>query len=612
MSLGQRPARGAVRLLAGLGRADVAVAGLLLVTLALLLLPMPTWVVDVGVAANLSVGLVLLGSALYVRSPRAYGSFPALLLLSTLFRLALNVCSTRLILLQADAGRVIDAFGRALVRGDYAVGGLVFALLTAVQLLVVARGAERVAEVAARFSLDALPGRQLAIEAELRSGLLGAAEVRRARAALAQESDLLGALDGAMKFVKGDALAGLVVAAINAFGGVAIGVVKRGLPLADSAQRYGLLAIGDALASQLPSLLSAAAAGVLVTRMASRDGEGSLAQTIARETLGDVRVLAVAALVLAVLAAMPGLPAFPFALLGCALGALAVRAGRRGAAASAEQAFVLEHGPGRVLDARALAQRHGQLGAQLELPLPPLVLSLAADLAPDGLRARLGAALHPVPADEAAEPLLALERALRRAAPQLVTADHLGVALDALSTHSPRLVREVLPARVGALELCQLMAALVDEGLGFGRLGSVLQALSQLPTDLDPSARLAATRRALAPELSAALAPSGSLELLRLSPELEEAFSDALRGEGAARRAVLPPSLAQDIVEAVSRTLSERRRDAPGRARALLTSAEIRPHVRLALRPTCPEFQVVCAEELAPGLTLLPGVVIGP
>jgi type III secretion protein V len=612
MSPSTRPARGAAHLLSGLGRADLAVAALLLVTLALLLVPMPTWVVDVGVAANLSVGLVLLGSALYVRSPRAYGSFPALLLLSTLFRLALNVCSTRLILLQADAGRVIDAFGHALVRGDYAVGGLVFALITAVQLLVVARGAERVAEVAARFSLDALPGRQLAIEGELRSGLLGAAEVRRARSALAQESDLLGALDGAMKFVKGDALAGLIVAAVNAFGGVAIGVLRRGLPLADSAERYGLLAIGDALASQLPSLLSAAAAGVLVTRMASRDGEGSLAQTIARETLGDARVLTVAALVLAVLSVMPGLPGYPFALLACALGALAVRASGRGAAAQGEQAFVLEHGPGRTLDVRALAQRYAELGAGLELPLPPLAVALAPDLSPDGLRARLGAALHPVPADEATEPLLALERALRRAAPQLFTADRLGVALDAVSTHSPRLVREVLPARVGALELCQLMASLVDEGLGFGRLGAVLHTLSRLPADLDAPARLAATRRALAPELTAALAPSGSLELLRLSPELEETFADALRGEGAARRAILPPSLAQDIVEVVSRTLAERRRDAPGVARVLLTSAEIRPHVRAALRPTCPELQVVCAEELAPGLTVLPGVVIGP
>jgi len=251
-----------------LGRADAALALSLVAMFAMLLLPMPTWVVDLGVAANLTLALVLLGSALYVRAPLTFSSFPTLLLLSTLFRLALNVTSTRLILLHADAGRVIEAFGHVVVQGDYAVGALVFAMLTAVQMLVVARGAERIAEVSARFSLDALPGKQLAIEAELRAGQLGSTEVRRARAQLSQESELLGALDGAMKFVKGDAVAGLVIAAINAFGGLGIGTLRRGLGFAESAQRYGLLAIGDALASQLPSLLSAIAAGLLVTRMA--------------------------------------------------------------------------------------------------------------------------------------------------------------------------------------------------------------------------------------------------------------------------------------------------------------------------------------------------------
>ncbi|HVZ35820.1 MAG TPA: FHIPEP family type III secretion protein, partial [Polyangiaceae bacterium] len=209
-------------------RAELWLALVVIAVIAMMIVPLPTPLIDLLIALNLGFGVLLISAALYMRDALSFAAFPTLLLLSTLYRLALNVASTRLILLQADAGRVIRAFGSFVVRGDYRVGALVFAMLTLIQFIVIARGAERVAEVSARFSLDALPGKQLAIDAELRTGALRPAAARIERRRLERESQLYGALDGALKFVKGDAIAGIVITAVNFVGGVAIGVFARG------------------------------------------------------------------------------------------------------------------------------------------------------------------------------------------------------------------------------------------------------------------------------------------------------------------------------------------------------------------------------------------------
>jgi type III secretion protein V len=583
---------------------------------AMLLLPMPTWVVDVGVATNLTLALVLLSSALYVRAPLAFSSFPTLLLLSTLFRLALNVTSTRLILLHADAGRVIEAFGHVVVQGDYAVGALVFAMLTAVQLIVVARGAERIAEVSARFSLDALPGKQLAIEAELRAGQLSGAEARTARTRLNQESELLGALDGAMKFVKGDAIASLVIAAINAFGGLGIGALRRGLGVAESAQRYGLLAIGDALASQLPSLLSAIAAGLLVTRMANRDTASSLAQTIAGELLGDPRSLGVAAVALGVLATAPGLPAAPFALLAVLSGALTLRAQRRLARPADEtDGLVLLLGAAQGLQKGALeAALHGvrtSLADELGLPLPAVLVRADAGLAPSGRAWRWGKRSL-VPASPSAPDTQALcaelERLLRRDAHTFVDLDSVGSALDALAVTAPRLVRELVPGQITLADLTELCRSLVDEGIGLGQLKPVLVGLSRaLPLPATMGARLGLARRALRAHISAQVAPEGEAYLLSLAPEVEEAIADALRARDGQHVLALPPSLASDIRGSIRSAFAA----ADPRA-ALLTSGEIRAHVRKLMREDLPDLQVICPDELSPEIRITRGFPIGP
>ena len=264
---------------------SLGLAVFVVATVAMMIVPLPTPLLDVLLTSNLAISVALLLVAVWSARTLELSTFPTLLLLTTLYRLALNVSSVRLILLQANAGRVIHAFGAFVVRGDYVVGFAVFLILTIVQYVVISRGAERVAEVAARFTLDAMPGKQLAIDADLRAGAIDADEARRRRDALSKEAALYGALDGAMRFVKGDAIAGLLILAISLTGGLVIGVVQRGMPLGDAARVYTLLTIGDGLVSQLPALLISTAAGLVVTRVASDEDGATLGPDLARQLL---------------------------------------------------------------------------------------------------------------------------------------------------------------------------------------------------------------------------------------------------------------------------------------------------------------------------------------
>ncbi|HEU4385822.1 MAG TPA: flagellar biosynthesis protein FlhA [Anaeromyxobacteraceae bacterium] len=311
------------------GGGDVAFALSVLAVVALLVTPLGPRALDALLALNLAVAATVLVVTLFAREALRLASFPTLLLLTTLFRLALNVCSTRLVLSRGEAGRVIEAFGRVVVQGDYLVGAVVFAILTLVQLLVVAKGAERVAEVAARFTLDALPGKQMAVDADLRAGAVDQAEARRRRRELERESQLYGAMDGALKFVKGDAVAGVAIVLVNVTGGLLAGAA-HGMPLGAAARRYALLAIGDGLVSQIPALILAVAAGVAVTRVAAEEEGGSLSGEMGRQ-LADPRALRAVAVLLAVLGLAPGLPAAPFLALSAAAAAVSELLRRRGA-----------------------------------------------------------------------------------------------------------------------------------------------------------------------------------------------------------------------------------------------------------------------------------------
>src|SRR4051794_24178748 len=309
-------------LLGNLGRYnDLLLAGLLVVVVALFVLPLPTPLLDLLIAANMAISLVLLIVAMYVPSAISLSTFPSLLLFTTLFRLALNIASTKLILLHAHAGDIIDTFGKLIVGNNVVVGGVVFLIIAIVQFIVIAKGSERVAEVAARFALDAMPGKQMSIDADVRAGALSSADAQRRRALLEQECTLHGAMDGAMKFVKGDAIASIIIALVNILAGLAIGTLMKDMSVGDALQRYAILTVGDGMVSQIPSVLVSIAAGIVITRVGSGDAsrERQLANQIAQQVFAHPRALIIAGLAVASFLLVPGFPTWVFALLSATL-----------------------------------------------------------------------------------------------------------------------------------------------------------------------------------------------------------------------------------------------------------------------------------------------------
>lgn len=305
------------------GYSDIVLAGAAVVIIALMILPLPMAVIDTLVAFNIAIGFGLLLLAIYIPTPVAFSSFPSVLLLTTLFRLALSIAITRSILLEAEAGHIIETFGELVAGGNLVVGLVVFLIITVVQFIVVAKGAERVAEVAARFTLDAMPGKQMSIDSDLRSGLLDKDEARSKRRLLETESQLYGSLDGAMKFVKGDAIAGIVIIIINLLGGLAIGVLQRDMSLGQATETYSILTIGDGLVSQIPAILAAISAGLVVTRTAGEMDDRHLGESITRQISGEPRVLLITGCLALLMMLVPGFPSIVFGLLGVALLGLA-------------------------------------------------------------------------------------------------------------------------------------------------------------------------------------------------------------------------------------------------------------------------------------------------
>ena len=296
---------------------DIVMALSLVILVAMLLLPLPAFLVDLSVALSIavSIGIVLL--TMFIKQPMEFSVFPTVLLLVTLFRLGINVSVSRLILLSGEAGAIINTFGNLIVGGNYVVGVVIFLILMIIQFVVINSGAGRVAEVAARFTLDAMPGKQMAIDADLNAGLIDENQARTRRKMIEAEADFYGAMDGASKFVKGDAIAAIIIMVVNIVGGFVIGVLQRGMDLTTALQTYVLLTIGAGLAIQVPSLLVSAAAGLIVTRSTS---ESSLGTEVSAQ-ISNFNVLAVGALVVGLMTLVPGLPTLPFALVSIGLGA---------------------------------------------------------------------------------------------------------------------------------------------------------------------------------------------------------------------------------------------------------------------------------------------------
>ncbi|WP_394839748.1 flagellar biosynthesis protein FlhA [Pendulispora rubella] len=647
-------------------RAEAILALMVVAVVAMMIVPLPTWLLDILLSANLSLSVAILLVVLYVPDALGIATFPTILLLTTLFRLALNVSSARLILLQANAGEVIHAFGYFVVRGNYVVGAVVFLILTIIQFVVIAKGAERVAEVGARFVLDAMPGKQMAIDAELRSSAIDGNEARRRRRELARESQFYGAMDGAMKFVKGDVIASLVITAVNILGGLAIGVVQHGMPVTLALKRYGLLTIGDGLVSQIPALVLSTGAGVLVTRVASEEPDTPLGEELWRQLFASPKALFVASGFVALMALTPGLPAIPFALIAVTLFFVArarqaglVREEReaRDTVSSPGIASSLPRGAGEEdhfvpmvipwsvdvssdLDAlredadsrtRVFALRE-RLFAELGVPLPPPRIRVDPALPPR----HVVLSLHEVPAralsvppdlDDRASAIFIADEALTLLRAR--AADFLGLAetqrlLDQLEQIAPATVRNVVPKPVSLPLLADVLRRLLEEGISIRDLRAILEALSSAATTQSDPLQLSEFTRT---QLRRAI----TYRLTRGAPHLEVCLLDTMI-EDTVRRAIsrtpegaflaLPPAQARDLITAIQRALTEAAASAstaasagesedrtnPGTPppRIILTQPDIRRFVRKLVEHDVPQLTVVSFAELLPEVTLRP------
>lgn len=297
---------------------DILLALLIVMIIALIIIRIPPWALDTLLALNLAIGATLLMISLYIPGVLAFSTFPSMLLFTTLYRLALNITTTRMILLDAYAGEIIETFGNVVVGGNFIVGSVIFIIILIVQFIVITKGSERVAEVAARFTLDAMPGKQMSIDADLRAGVIDVEHARAKRSELEKENQLYGSMDGAMKFVKGDAIAGLIITAINIIAGIAIGILQKGMEVGQALQTYSILTIGDGLVSQIPALLISITSGIIVTRVTT-DEKSPLGKDIGAQMLGQPKALIVGGCLIVALGFIPGFPKPQFFVLAVAV-----------------------------------------------------------------------------------------------------------------------------------------------------------------------------------------------------------------------------------------------------------------------------------------------------
>src|SRR5690349_2497306 len=355
---------------------DLLAAGAVVLVVLMLIIPLPPMLVDLAISLNISIALAIVVTTLYLPTALDFSAFPSLLLLTTLFRLAINLSVTRLVLLHGDAGKVLTAFGDFVVGGNVLVGLVEFLILIVIQLTVITNGAGRVAEVAARFTLDAMPGKQMAIDADLNAGQITDEEARQRRQDIAREADFYGAMDGASKFVKGDAMAGVLIVAINLIGGLVVGILQQHMPFSEAIQHFSLLTVGDGLCAQIPALLISVATGILVTRSTS---EKDLGNDIAQQVLSQKKAPMVAGCVITAFALVPGLPKLPFLIIGAGFVAIgwAAKNGYIGPEVEAEKAAAAA--AAALPAGEAPSPRDQALEA---LPIDPLELAIGFGLVP--------------------------------------------------------------------------------------------------------------------------------------------------------------------------------------------------------------------------------------
>ncbi len=619
------------------------VAGVVMIV-ALMVLPLPLWVIDFLVAVNIASGLMLLLMAIYIGGPLEFSVFPSVLLITTLFRLSLSIATTRMILLEANAGHIIDTFGRMVAGGNLVVGLVVFLIITVVQFIVIAKGAERVAEVAARFTLDAMPGKQLSIDSDLRSGLIDKDEAKRRRRVLEQESKLHGSLDGAMKFVKGDAIAGIVIIIINLLGGLAIGVLQKDMSFASAMSTYSILTIGEGMVAQIPALLGAMAAGLIVTRTTDEENDRHLGDAMRKQMSGKPRVQIVAGGICLLMALVPGFPASVFVALG--LGSLLMglallptwrerfqqhlpqvlkRAQHRrdeGRAKVATTAtlvprpsvpLLLRVPPSALQDehaaelTRAMENMLDEFQISLGLPLPRI--SIYGDAEPE-----LGWQLlaYEVPLSQGPWPEVqigeapvqsadaiarAVREVLRRHAPMFLGVQEATALLTRASAELPDVIKEVLRA-LPMQKVAEVLRRLVAEEVSIRNLRDILEALAEAgQREKDVQALSEFARIALKRQISHRVADKdGRLKAILLRPEVEDLLRQAVRTTGGVSQLALETEVSQALVASI-RSMVDRHQP-----HAVVSSVDVRWHLRKLIEPDCFDVPVLSFHELAASL----------
>lgn len=562
-----------------IGAFPLAVVGMV----GIMILPLPTILLDSLVMLNVALAIVLLVAVVYLREPERFTTLPAILLLATLFRLGLNVSTTRTVLSEGEAPSMIVAFGEFVVHGNILVGMVVFLIITLVQFLVIAKGAERVAEVAARFALDAMPGRQMAIDGDVRSGLLSSAEARKRREQLQRESKLYGSLDGAMKFVKGDAIAGLCITLVNIVGGFVLGVFQHNLTFIESFNRFTLFAIGDGLASQIPALLVSVAAGVAVTRVSGEEQLG-LGDDVVGQLTSDPRGLATSGVVFLLLGCTPGVMGWPFWTMGAlALCAASCKEQRqtRQQERSQDAVFQPQSVPGFLLRLSPCAVSR----LQQEQELPQLVQQLRARIfeesglylqdmqfeicsqwtsqrielayqgemlievhgehtSPDARTVSLSAAI-----------LGSLATFVEKRGVELIDDTQVRLLFEIHRATCEDLIHALTPSRVPVTELTAVLRALREERVSFRNFARVLQAITDCELELQGVGagrsaqwrcwqRVGYVRQALRMMLCRDLSAGAPLSVVYLDGELDCLFTDFV-----AAQAPLDPELAARLQE---------------------------------------------------------------
>jgi flagellar biosynthesis protein FlhA len=674
-------------LLARLGRTlrqgDIALALGMIGILVVLILPMPRLLLDLLLALSITFSVLVLLTSLFIVRPLEFSSFPAVLLITTMLRLALNLASTRLILADghqgpAAAGRVIEAFGGFIMQGNFVIGLIVFAILVIVNFVVITKGSGRIAEVSARFSLDAMPGKQMAIDADLSAGLIDEQEARLRRRQLEEESSFYGAMDGAAKFVRGDAIAGLMITFINLAGGLIIGVGQMGVSLSEAVESYTLLTVGDGLVSQIPALVVSTAAGLLVAKagVADRTDRALFGQLSAHP-----RALAVTSGLLALLAVLPGLPLLPFLLLSGVSGGLAWQLSRRterAAAAAEEDAAAAAPAPSEEPIGHALAI--DPLRLELGYGLLPLIGEAGGPRLTDQIKAlrrqlagELGFVMPPVriqdniqlpantyvvklkeietgrgelrpnqllvmdpkgdkiglPGEETTEPTFGLPakwigenlreeasfRGLTVVDPATVLTTHLTEVikdnlsellsfaetqklLDELSKDYQKLIDDLVPARISIGGIQRVLQTLLAERVSIRDLALIVEAIGEAVSSSQNVIVITEHVRArLARQISNAnTAEAGYIPILTLSPDWEQAFGEALIGQGDERQLAMAPSRLQAFIARLREVFEQHAMR--GELPVLITSPLVRPYVRSIIERFRPATVVLSQHEI--------------